>query len=143
MDAELLAETYVTELVAHSWETRGTKREPLPSTYGSHLLHGIKVSTGRTVSTRMVLATEHPHIVRDPRIGLGEPIVRGTGVRVRILVEYWKLDTPIEELLKYFPHLTLAQVLDALSYYEDHQEEINASINLNRLDNLPTIQPNL
>jgi uncharacterized protein (DUF433 family) len=42
------------------------------------------------------------------------------------------LDVPPQELLLYFPHLTLAQILDALSYYEDHQEEINAFINLNR-----------
>jgi uncharacterized protein (DUF433 family) len=83
----------------------------------------------------MATATEHPHIVRDPNIGQGEPIIRGTGIRVRILVEYWRLDTPVEELLQYFPHLTLAQILDALSYYEDHQEELNTLIYLNRYDN--------
>jgi hypothetical protein len=31
------------------------------------------------------------------------------------------------------PHLTLAQVFDALSYYSDHQEEINAHIERNRI----------
>ena len=31
------------------------------------------------------------------------------------------------------PHLTLAQVFDALSYYRDHQEEINAHIERNRI----------
>ncbi len=138
MEAALHAETYATEAVAHSWETQGTIREPLPRTYGSHLPHGLKVSMGREVSTRLVIATEHPHIVRDPRIGWGEPIIRNTGIRVRILVEYWRLDTPLEELLQYFPHLTRAQVLDALSYYEDHQEEINALINLNRADDSST-----
>jgi uncharacterized protein (DUF433 family) len=143
MEAALHLETYVTEPGIQSWGTQGTKREPFPRTYGSHLPHGLNISLRRQVSTRMVLATEHPHIVRDPRIGYGEPIIRGTGVRVRILMEYWRLDTPIEELLQYFPHLTLAQVLDALSYYQDHQEEMNVLINLNRPDNLPTTQPNL
>ena len=138
MEAALLAEAYATEVVAHSWETQGTTREPLPRTYGSHLPHGLNVSTGREVSTRMVIATEHPHILRDPRIGQGEPIIRNTGIRVRILVEYWRLDTPLEELLQYFPHLTRAQVLDALSYYEDHQEEMNALIHLNRPDDPST-----
>ena len=57
------------------------------------------------------------------------------GTRVRILVEYWRLDTPVEELLQYFPHLTFAQIFDALSYYEDHQEEMNTLINLNRHGN--------
>jgi uncharacterized protein (DUF433 family) len=30
-----------------------------------------------------------------------------------------------EELVREFPHLTLAQVYDALSYYYDHKEEID------------------
>jgi hypothetical protein len=35
------------------------------------------------------------------------------------------------------PHLTLAQVFDALSYYSDHQDEINTYIESNRIpDNL-------
>jgi uncharacterized protein (DUF433 family) len=79
-------------------------------------------------------ATEHPHIVRDPMIGGSEPIIVGTGMRVRILVEYWRGGTPPEELLQAFPHLTLAQVFDALSYYQDHQSEINALIERNRVD---------
>jgi uncharacterized protein (DUF433 family) len=128
-------EAYATELVVQFWGTEGTKPEPLSRTYGSHLPHGLNISTGWDVSTGMAMATKHPHIVRDPNIGQGEPIIRGTGIRVRILVEYWRLDTPVEELLQYFPHLTLAQILDALSYYEDHHEELNTLINLNRYDN--------
>jgi len=81
-----------------------------------------------------VVTTEHPHIIRDPMIGGSEPIIVGTGVRVRILVEYWRAGTPPEELLQAFPHLTLAQVFDALSYYQDHQREINALIERNRVD---------
>jgi uncharacterized protein (DUF433 family) len=81
-----------------------------------------------------VTTTEHPHIIRGPLIGGSEPIIVGTGVRVRILVEYWRGGTPPEELLQAFPHLTLAQVFDALSYYQDHQAEINALIEQNRVD---------
>jgi len=33
----------------------------------------------------------------------------------------------------HLPHLTLAQVFDALSYYSDHQHEINRSIERNRI----------
>ena len=38
-----------------------------------------------------------------------------------------------EEIPNGLPHLTLAQVFDALSYYSDHQEEINAAIERNRI----------
>ena len=36
-----------------------------------------------------------------------------------------------EELVRTFPHLTLAQVHDALSYYYDHQAEIDKEIQTN------------
>jgi hypothetical protein len=37
-----------------------------------------------------------------------------------------------EEIPVHLPHVTLAQDFDALSYYSDHQEEINAHIERNR-----------
>jgi uncharacterized protein (DUF433 family) len=36
-----------------------------------------------------------------------------------------------EEILTHFPHLTLAQVFDALSYYADHQDAIHEIISQN------------
>jgi uncharacterized protein (DUF433 family) len=81
-----------------------------------------------------VVTTEHPHVVRDLRMGHREPIIAGTAVRVRILIEYWRAGTTPEELLEAFPHLTLAQVFDALSYYQDHLSEINTLIEQNRVD---------
>jgi uncharacterized protein (DUF433 family) len=33
-----------------------------------------------------------------------------------------------EELVHEFPHLTLAQVYDVLSYYYDHQEDIDKEL---------------
>ncbi|MEH2292124.1 DUF433 domain-containing protein [Nostoc sp.] len=38
-----------------------------------------------------------------------------------------------EEILNHLPHLTLAQVFDALSFYLDHQAEINEYIERNRV----------
>jgi hypothetical protein len=38
-----------------------------------------------------------------------------------------------EEIPNSLPHLNLAQVFDALSYYSDHQDEINAHIERNRI----------
>ena len=38
---------------------------------------------------------------------------------------------PAEELVRMFPHLSLAQVHDALSYYYDHQAEIDKEIKSN------------
>jgi len=63
----------------------------------------------------------------------GEPIVAGTRTPVRAVVEMWRLGVSPEEMLSHFPHLTLAQVFDALSYYADHQAEIQACISRNQV----------
>lgn len=81
----------------------------------------------------MVQATEHIHIVRENGILSGEPIVKGTRTPVRAIVEIWRLGVAPEEIPGRLPHLTLAQVFDALSYYSDHPEEINAHIERNRI----------
>ena len=63
----------------------------------------------------------------------GEPIVRGTCTPIRAVAEYWKFgDTP-EEIARKLPHLKLKQIFDALSYYDDHREEIEHYITLNRV----------
>jgi uncharacterized protein (DUF433 family) len=81
----------------------------------------------------MVQITEHLYIVRDEQILSGEPIIKGTRTPVRAIVETWRLGIAPEEIPKGLPHLTLAQVFDALSYYSDHQDEINAYIERNRI----------
>jgi len=81
----------------------------------------------------MVQATEHIYIVRDDAILGGEPIIRGTRTPVRAIVETWRMGVAPEEIPQGLPHITLAQVFDALSYYLDHQNEINNYIEHNRI----------
>lgn len=81
----------------------------------------------------MTTATEHLYVTTSAQILSGEPIIRGTRTPVRAIVELWRHGTAAEEICRHLPHLTLAQVFDALSYYSDHQEEINAHIERNRI----------
>lgn len=81
----------------------------------------------------MAQATRHRYIVTDAAILNGEPIIEGTRTPVRAIVETWRLGITPEEIPGRLPHLTLAQVFDALSYYSDHQAEINAYIERNRI----------
>lgn len=81
----------------------------------------------------MVRATDHCYISTDDQILHGEPIVKGTRTSVRAIVELWRQGVSPEEIPTHLPHLTLAQVFDALSYYSDHQAEINAHIERNRI----------
>jgi uncharacterized protein (DUF433 family) len=81
----------------------------------------------------MTTATNHPYIVRDDAILSGEPIIKGTRTPVRAIVENWRMGVPPEDIPTHLPHMTLAQVFDALSYFADHQEEITTHIERNRI----------
>ncbi len=82
----------------------------------------------------MTIETGYRHVVKDPAILSGEPIVRGTRVPVRAIVETWRMGVSAEEIPTHFPHLTQAQVFEALAYFSDHQEEILGHIERNRFD---------
>ena len=81
----------------------------------------------------MTASTQHAYVIADGAILGGEPIIRGTRTPVRAIVELWRQGVAPEEISSHLPHLTLAQVFDALSYYSDHQGEINAHIERNRI----------
>jgi len=70
-----------------------------------------------------------PHIAqRKDRCG-GQPVIKGTKFPVRSVVAYVLQQgmTP-EELVERFPHVSLAQVYDALSYYYDHKDQIDRDL---------------
>ncbi len=73
------------------------------------------------------------YVTRHPSILSGEPIIVGTRTSVRAIVQLWRLGILPEEITIHLPHLTLAQVFDALSYYADNQAEINAYIEANHV----------
>lgn len=82
--------------------------------------------------TKSALNVRHPHIVTRKGYCGGSPVIAGTKFPVRSVVHYVLRQgmTP-EELVAEFRHLTLAQIHDALSYYYDHQSEIEREIAAN------------
>ncbi len=70
----------------------------------------------------------HPYITHAPEVCGGRPSIRDTRIAVQTIVGYYKLGMTVDEILAGLPHLTAAQVFDALSYYHDHQAEIEADI---------------
>ena len=72
---------------------------------------------------------KHPYIVRTKEICGGKPIIAGTRIKVaQIAIEYDRMGWTADEIVQAHPHMTLAQVHDALSYYYDNAEELNADI---------------
>lgn len=81
----------------------------------------------------MDTAVEYRYITTNEKILHGEPIIKGTRTSVRAIVENWRLGLSPEEIVCGLPHLTLAQVFEAMSYYYDNQAEIDEHIERNRV----------
>ena len=81
----------------------------------------------------MPVSVQYRYIDSVPGVLGGEPVIRGTRVPVRTIVLTWRRGVPPEEITEHFPHITLAQVFEALSYYSDNQNEINRYIELNHV----------
>ena len=73
------------------------------------------------------------YITRQPDILSGEPIIKGTRTPVRSIVNLWRRGMRADEIPMHLPHLSLAQVFDALTFYQDNQAEINSYIEQNRI----------
>ncbi len=81
----------------------------------------------------MKVIEEYTYITRKKEILDGEPIIEGTRTSARAIVELWRAGIDPEEIVCKLPHLTLAQVFGALSFYSDHKEEINEYIRENTI----------
>lgn len=53
------------------------------------------------------------------------PIIKGTRIAVRAVAGYYQLGMTADEILQSLPHLTQSQFHAALTYYFDHQKEID------------------
>ena len=80
----------------------------------------------------MTTATENRYIVREQPFWEGSQS-SANRTPVRAVVELWRLGIFPEEVPTDSADLTLAQVFDALSYFSDHQDEIAAYIEQNRV----------
>jgi uncharacterized protein (DUF433 family) len=82
----------------------------------------------------VVRARVYPRIDRDPLILGGEPKVRGTRLAVRtIVVAYWGWND-VDRVLAAYPELTRHDVEDALSYYREHQAEVESYVERDRAE---------
>ncbi len=79
----------------------------------------------------MQTTTSYKYIIRKE--GSGEPILEQTRIAVRDIVEQWKMGASPEEIPFHFPHISLAQVFEALAYYQDNKDEIETFIERNAI----------
>src|SRR5438874_13411044 len=75
----------------------------------------------------MVTPTDSKHIVRDPDVYGGKPCIEGHRISVHDIAVWHQQGRTAEDIARDF-RLTLGQVYAALSYYYDHQEEIDREL---------------
>lgn len=78
---------------------------------------------------RQQLLPEHAYVEIVQKAGGKCAVIKGTNVPVSIIVGYLRVgETPETIVESVMPHLTLAEVYDALSYYHERREEIEEEI---------------
>lgn len=71
---------------------------------------------------------DHPYIERRRGVCGGRPVLKGSRFPVSSIVINYKRGLTPDEILQAFPDLPPAAVYDALSYYFEHQEELEQDI---------------
>lgn len=73
-------------------------------------------------------AAPYSHIIRNPDILGGERTIKGTRIAVRNIVEAARYTRNIEQLCEDYPTATRETIEEALLFYEQHRDEIDAYI---------------
>ena len=82
------------------------------------------------------LKTERPHIVKVADVLGGEPAITGTRVGVAFIARLLQAGEEPSAIVAAYPHLAPAAVYDAISYYLDHREKVDAFITDSTLEAL-------
>jgi uncharacterized protein (DUF433 family) len=70
----------------------------------------------------------HPYVESYPNVHGGRSVIKGTRFPVSSIVQNHRRGLSVDEILREFPHLTPAQVHDALSYYYDQPAQIEREL---------------
>ena len=70
----------------------------------------------------------HPRIECKPGVRSGKPCIVGTAIKVQNIVIWMEQGEMPDDIVNGYPHLTLADVHAAMTYYYDHQEDIDRDI---------------
>lgn len=73
-----------------------------------------------------------PHIVRLPGVVGGDPVVKGTRIPIRCIVEYFRAYGSLDESGAVYPTLSRSTIEGAVAYYQAHREEVDRTIEENR-----------
>lgn len=71
---------------------------------------------------------DYRNIEKDPTRCGGQPVVAGTRIRVATILNCYRQEMSVEEIVQHYAPLKPADVHDALAYAYDHFDEIEADL---------------
>ena len=74
------------------------------------------------------VVVRHPHVIIDANVLNGSPHIAGSEVPVRRLWAWHVAGTSVETLIRRYPHIGPAKIMDALAFAYDNQDTINADL---------------
>jgi uncharacterized protein (DUF433 family) len=76
----------------------------------------------------------HPHVIIDPLVADGSPLLEGTRIPVRRLFSWHRQGTTVESLLRRYPQLGPVRIFSALAFAYDNIDLITADLVRERED---------
>jgi uncharacterized protein (DUF433 family) len=74
---------------------------------------------------------EHPYANEVPGINGGYPLIRGSRIPVRVIVEIFKKTHDLERLVEMYPHIGRERLQGALDYYAAYPDRVDEDIERN------------
>ncbi len=73
----------------------------------------------------------HPFVSETSGVAGGYPVIRGTRIPLRAIIEVYRETPGIDSIIEIYPYLTEEQVLGALEYYREYPERVDEDIATN------------
>jgi uncharacterized protein (DUF433 family) len=67
-----------------------------------------------------------PHIISDPEIMVGQPIIEGTRITVSLILNELAHGNSVNDIIRNFPHLTRESIKAAIEFARESVEDIRA-----------------
>jgi uncharacterized protein (DUF433 family) len=90
----------------------------------------------RQTALRNPQPTDHPYVVRTEGTCGGRPRIKDSRIPVSVIAGFVRDGASLDEITAFYTHVEPVAIEDAISYYRDHREEIDAEIEAGSLESV-------
>jgi uncharacterized protein (DUF433 family) len=82
------------------------------------------------------VSSDHPYVVRTEGVCGGRPRLKGSRIPVSTIAEYVRSGESPAGIAALYPHVEPAAIQNAIGYYLEHENQIDAEIEANSLESV-------